>query len=193
MRRRRVSLPVGKWLVRGVALAAVLIVLVYAAPLVERLWSDKEPQTVTDALKIPQPSTEVEAQIEYIDIPSQEQTVEEPADVTELSAEPVSEPQTVEQETVQEVAATPPAAQEQAGPAVVTLRFLDDSWVEMEAHGRKLVVGTQRAGSERTVTAEPPIFILLGNAPAVELSYRGASVDLAPYQRGNVARVTLED
>jgi cytoskeleton protein RodZ len=55
------------------------------------------------------------------------------------------------------------------------------------------VVGTQRAGSERTVRAEPPITVLLGNAPGVELSYRGKPFDLSPYLRGKVARVTLED
>jgi hypothetical protein len=34
---------------------------------------------------------------------------------------------------------------------------------------------------------------LLGNAPAVKLEYRGKAVDLAPYQRGKVARLVLED
>lgn len=194
MRRRRVSLPVGKWLVRGLALAAVLLVLVFAGPLVERLWSDKDPQAVSDALQIPQPASEAEAQLEYIDIPSQENAAEPGDDVTEQPASPQAEPQSAAPEKAAQPATTaPPAAQDQSGPAVVTLRFLDDSWVEMEANGRKLVVGTQRAGSERRVTAEPPVFILLGNAPAVELTYRGEPVDLTPYQRGNVARVTLED
>ena len=73
------------------------------------------------------------------------------------------------------------------------MRFSEDSWVEMESHGRKLVVGTQYAGSERTVRAEPPIQILLGNAPGVELVYRGKVVDITPYQRGKVARLILED
>jgi cytoskeleton protein RodZ len=90
---------------------------------------------------------------------------------------------------VQEV---PPAA-DTAGPAMITLRFSEDSWVEMESHGRKLVVGTQTAGSERSVRAEPPISVLLGNAPGVTLEYRGKPVDLQRYQRGNVARLILED
>ena len=85
------------------------------------------------------------------------------------------------------------AVPQTTGPAVIKLRFLEDSWVEMEANGRKLVVGTQPAGSERTVRAEPPIQILLGNAPGVELTYRGKTVDIATYQRGKVARLTLDD
>jgi cytoskeleton protein RodZ len=76
---------------------------------------------------------------------------------------------------------------------VITLRFSEDSWVEMESHGRKLVVGTQPAGSERTVRVEPPVQILLGNAPGVVVEYRGKTVDLKPYQRGKVARLVLED
>ena len=85
------------------------------------------------------------------------------------------------------------AAPQVAGPAVIQMRFLEDSWVEMEANGRKLVVGTQPAGSERTIRAEPPIQILLGNAPGVEITYRGEAVDIASHQRGKVARLTLDD
>ena len=84
-------------------------------------------------------------------------------------------------------------APQTAGPAVIKMRFREDSWVEMEANGRKLVVGTQPAGSERTVRAEPPIQLLLGNAPGVEITYRGQAVDVASYQRGKVARLTLDD
>jgi len=102
------------------------------------------------------------------------------------------------QPTAEQVAAVKPAepetaAQETVGPALIQMRFSEDSWVEMEAHGRKLVVGTQYAGSERTVRAKPPIQILLGNAPGVEIVYRGEVVDISPYQRGKVARLTLED
>jgi len=73
------------------------------------------------------------------------------------------------------------------------MRFNEDSWVEMESNGRKLVSGTQPAGSERSVRAEPPISILLDNAPGVEIEYRGSPVDIAPSTRGKVARLVLED
>ncbi|MDT8387006.1 MAG: helix-turn-helix domain-containing protein [Thiogranum sp.] len=194
MRRRGVSLPIGKWLGRSLALLAVLVVLVFAAPLLERLWTEEEPPAFSDSLQVPQ--------LEYMDTPDQPDAQEQPPKRSELpqeSEEPeepvLPEPPAPEaQAPVQQVEPeAPQAAQEQGGPAVVKLRFLEDSWVEMEAHGRKLIVGTQRGGSERTVKAEPPISILVGNAPAVELSYRGEPVDLAPYQRGNIARVTLED
>ncbi len=194
MRRRGVSLPIGKWLGRSLALIAVLVVLVFAAPLLERLWTDEEPPVFSDSLQVPQ--------LEYMDTPDQPDVQQPPPERSVSPQEPeetvLPEPPTAPapeaQAPVQQVEPeTPAAAQEQAGPAVVKLRFLEDSWVEMEAHGRKLIVGTQRGGSERTVKAEPPISILLGNAPAVELSYRGEPVDLAPYRRGKIARVTLED
>jgi cytoskeleton protein RodZ len=100
---------------------------------------------------------------------------------------------TAEQTAVEKPVEPEPVTQETAGPALIQMRFSEDSWVEMESHGRKLVVGTQYAGSERTVRAKPPIQILLGNAPGVELVYRGEVVDITPYQRGKVARLTLED
>jgi cytoskeleton protein RodZ len=117
----------------------------------------------------------------------------------ELSPEPADEPaEAVGVPDESAPAATshePPAPVADEGPelATITLRFSEDSWVEMESNGRKLVVGIQAAGSERTVRASPPVQVLLGNAPGVELQYRGKAVDLKPHRRGNVARLVLED
>lgn len=193
MRRRRISLPVGKWLLRGLMLVAVVTLLVYGVPVMERLWTDKAPDPVASQLALPHSGDDETADALRIPEPDQR-----PESVVEQTQPLISEP-AIEAETAREQIAEPspadaqPDVQDAAGPAVVHLQFIEDSWVEMEAHGRKLVVGTQRAGSERTVRVEPPVSLLLGNAPGVELSYRGKAVDLTPYQRGKVARVTLED
>lgn len=197
MRRRRISLPVGKWLLRGLVLVAVVTLLVYGVPVMERLWTDKAPEPVASQLALPHSGDDESA--DALRIPEPDEPPESVVEQTEpLISEPAIE-SAIEPETAREPIAEPspadaqPDVQDTAGPAVVHLRFIEDSWVEMEAHGRKLVVGAQRAGSERTVRVEPPVSLLLGNAPGVELSYRGEAVDLAPYQRGKVARVTLED
>ena len=113
-----------------------------------------------------------------------------PQAVDELVEGDVAAPAETEAEPAVEAQ---PLQEETAGPAVVQLRFVEDSWVEMEANGRKLVVGTQRAGTERTVRVEPPVSLLLGNAPGVEVTFRGKPVDVAGQARGNVARLTLDD
>lgn len=197
MRRHRISLPVGKWLLRGLMLVAVVTLLVYGVPVMERLWTDKAPEPVASQLALPHSGDDEAA--DALRIPEPDQPPESVVERTEpLISEPAIEP-AIEPETAREQIAEPspadaqPEIQDAAGPAVVHLRFIEDSWVEMEAHGRKLVVGTQRAGSERTVRVEPPVSLLLGNAPGVELSYRGKAVDLVPHRRGKVARLTLED
>jgi cytoskeleton protein RodZ len=219
MRRRSgVSLPRGKWLVWSLVVAALAVMIVYGVPALERLWSQRSGEPVSDQLQLPltgsEESTE-SAESVLLPVPNESPVGEEPlieAEVTEAvqsggSGALVDQPGTdeekqseakqtlsVEAEADQEKPSeSREAAPRRAGPAVIQMRFLEDSWVEMEANGRKLVVGVQPAGSERTVRAEPPIRILLGNAPGVELTYRGEAVDITSHQRGKVARLTLGD
>lgn len=87
-------------------------------------------------------------------------------------------------------AAGAPAATAEA-PLVLT--FKGTSWVEVkDAHGRVVVQMTGGAGMTQTVSVVPPLELALGNAPQVEVSFRGQLLDLSPYTRGNVARVALK-
>ncbi|HHH44713.1 MAG TPA: DUF4115 domain-containing protein [Gammaproteobacteria bacterium] len=199
-RRASVSLPLGKWLLWILVITALVLLVVYGMPVVERLWTSQGSDSAP-AGQLPLPQEHLQLPLEptgenhEADAPPLVAAPE--PEVQEPPATPGPEPAEVTQPQVEPVVEEQPAAPEPvkqaAGPALIQLRFSEDSWVEMEAHGRKLVVGTQYAGSERTVRAEPPIQILLGNAPGVELVYRGKVVDITPYQRGKVARLVLED
>jgi len=224
MRRSGVSLPRGKWLVWILVLAALAVMIIYGVPAVERLWSQRSSDPVSDQLQLPLAGSaefdESEAapeSAESVLLPAPEELPvgEEPgidAEVSEtvqpgVGGELVDQPDADEEKQPEakqtlnvEAGADKEKSSESrkpapqtAGPAVIQMRFLEDSWVEMEANGRKLVVGVQPAGSERTVRAEPPIQILLGNAPGVEITYRGEVVDITSHQRGKVARLTLGD
>jgi cytoskeleton protein RodZ len=198
--RKTVSLAGGKFLVWGLLLGSLIVVTGYGVPALQRLWSARTAEPVADQLLIPLPGYGDDAAQQ----PEPPET-EEPEAQTEIPLEaPAGEPVAVEELVEGDVAAlagteieppaeAQPASEETAGPAVVQLRFVEDSWVEMEANGRKLVVGTQRAGTERTVRVEPPVYLLLGNAPGVEVIFRGKPVDVGSHQRGKVARLTLED
>jgi cytoskeleton protein RodZ len=48
-----------------------------------------------------------------------------------------------------------------------------------------------RGGTAQTVSGAPPLVITIGNASDVSLRYKDAPVDLAPYTKKNVARLTL--
>lgn len=69
-----------------------------------------------------------------------------------------------------------------------------DSWVEIvDGNGKKVEMDLLRAGNERNYVAIAPVKLLLGRASSIELSSNGEPIDLAPYTRGNVARITLGD
>ena len=198
MRRRGLDFPLGKWLLRLIALAVLAGVLVYAVPVVEHLLTRAEQVVEPDTLALPSnaaPGDEGQA------LPIAPELQEPPLDEIGSEAPPpeevgVEEPDTAAPAPLTALPgepATGAAEEAQGGPALLVLRFREDSWVEMESHGRKLVVGVQPAGSERTIRAEPPVQLLLGNAPGVSLEYRGKIVDLKPHQRGKVARLVLEN
>jgi cytoskeleton protein RodZ len=86
--------------------------------------------------------------------------------------------------------AAPPAT---AADAKLVLTFKGTSWAEVkDASGRVILQMTGGAGMTQTVSGTPPFELALGNAPEVGVTYRGQSLDLAPYTRGSVARVALK-
>lgn len=209
MRRKQPRrLPLGKGFVWLLVIALLLLLVLYGVPLVEQLM-DKANQPVEDnnSLELPfdaSPSSSDELSLpafvnspEMTELPEEapmDTAMEEPEEISLTETEETLLPEPVSPRAEVTVAEPVPAAEKPAtGPAEISMHFNEDSWVEMESHGRKLVVGTQRAGSQRTVHAEPPIQILLGNAPGVEITYRGKPVDLQRYRRGKVARLVLED
>jgi cytoskeleton protein RodZ len=101
---------------------------------------------------------------------------------------PASASHAVEGET-----ASPSAAQPlPANARQVTFEFRGVSWVEVKDASQQIVfTGEYVAGSRQVATGLPPFQIIIGNAPLVDVSYGGRSVDLKPYTRADVARLTL--
>ncbi len=80
-----------------------------------------------------------------------------------------------------------------AGAAALSLHFNGDAWVELrDKSGKNLFSQLSRAGSEQVVRGTPPFALVVGNAAQVRITYNGKPIDLAPYIRVNVARLTLE-
>ncbi len=78
------------------------------------------------------------------------------------------------------------------GNAAMQFHFSEDAWVEVRgADGKVLLSRLNAAGTEQAVEGAPPFNLVVGNARAVRLSYRGQPVDLIPYTRDQVARFTL--
>lgn len=95
----------------------------------------------------------------------------------------------------------PPAPRSEAAPASVkpaagaaNLRLVasDESWVQVvDAAGKRnsKLIGP---GTDASFSGTPPFQVVIGNAPAVRLSYNNQTVDLRPFTGDKVARLTLE-
>lgn len=86
-----------------------------------------------------------------------------------------------------------PAQSVVAGMARAVLAFSADSWVEVrDGSGKSVFSRMNQAGSVQEVQGVAPFTFVIGNAPQVKLTWKGRPVDLTPYIRGDVARLTVQ-
>lgn len=79
------------------------------------------------------------------------------------------------------------------GDATLLLTYQGPSWTEIRDRSGQIIVSRlMMPGSLEPIKGAPPFDIILGNAHVVTLVFRGKSVDLSPYIRQNVARLTLQ-
>jgi cytoskeleton protein RodZ len=75
------------------------------------------------------------------------------------------------------------------------MRFLfeKDSWLEVRDRDNKVIFSQkQTTGAEQVLSGQGPFSVTVGYAPGVRVFWHGERVDLAPYTRGDVARLVLE-
>lgn len=89
------------------------------------------------------------------------------------------------------------SAQEGAGSAskaaAIHMTFDQDAWVEVtDKYGAFLMSQLNLGGTERRISGSPPFTLTIGNASSVHLYYQGKPVDLSPFNRAEVAHLTLE-
>ena len=92
------------------------------------------------------------------------------------------------------ISGTPePGQVDAAQPHILSITTSADTWVEIsDAAGGQLELDLIRAGSSRQYSGQAPFDVMIGRASAVVLDLDGSAVDLGPYTRGNVARMTLQ-
>jgi cytoskeleton protein RodZ len=93
-----------------------------------------------------------------------------------------------------DTAAATVAAAKPSGPAkVIRFHFEGDSWVEVrDARGKVIFQRLNAAGSDAEVSGRPPLDVVVGNAPDVQMTYDGRDFPLEPHTNVAVARFTLE-
>jgi len=151
-------------------------------------------ESVAEAVETPdavssQPLPEVQTEVvSSLEIP---QAVEQVTDVPSLSAQAESpvEPQVQTEEQVS-VSESQTLAD---GSARVSIEFTDVSWVNIkDGKGGALFNGLAERGRKLELSGPVPINFVIGRADAVStLTFNGSTVDLEPFTRKNVARLTL--
>jgi len=108
------------------------------------------------------------------------------------SATPSTTPSTTSSAAPSTTSAIATSTTSSASDIALSFHFNEPSWVEVRAaDGKVLLQRLNAAGSEQQVEGAAPFSLIVGNAKGVELRLRGQPVDLTPYTRDQVARLTL--
>ena len=79
------------------------------------------------------------------------------------------------------------------GGQLLQFAFDGDAWVEVKDKSGKVIFHQSNPkDSQQSVRGNPPFFLVIGNAAHVRLTYNDKPVDLVPYTKVNVARLTIE-
>ena len=194
MPRERTPRPgVARWAIPLVLLAIVAVAAFYefARPPAARAPSAPSPLPATPPAA---PATST------IPLDNPVRPISEPT----TSAPPVTAPATA---PATESAATTPATVVSAQPAVVAappessprvgnqlaLRFRGTSWVEVRDRSGGVVLSmTGSEGATREIQVATPGEVIVGNAGAVDATWRGRPIDMTALARQNVARIKLD-
>lgn len=109
----------------------------------------------------------------------------ESTDARSAASEPAARPA---------VAAAPSTTEPSAqADKPLVLSYRGPSWTEVrDRSGQVVLARVVPAGSEQAIGGSAPFDLVIGNARAVTLTYRGEAVDLARFTRQNVARLRLQ-
>ncbi len=112
----------------------------------------------------------------------------------EISAEAPQQPESAQTRPATSITGASPSPVVRQGPrAVLRFDFFDESWVEVtDRYGEIIYSDLNPAGVSQRISGYPPLTVVIGNASGTVLTYNDEAIDLAPYTRVDVARLTLE-
>jgi cytoskeleton protein RodZ len=185
MQPRAMAVPFSRDVRRGslvyVLLSAVVVVAVVSV-VVEWWFRPAAPTAAPRAALAPQPGAVAATPAAPPTGPAAGPTPTPAAAPTPATAVPVAEPRPVQ---VQREAIL-------SGKRIELL-FDRESWVEIrDAEGRVVFSQLNPPGTRRNVQGSAPFSLVIGNATGVKLRYNNTDVDLGPFTRTDVARLTLE-
>jgi cytoskeleton protein RodZ len=120
------------------------------------------------------------------------------AEIKEDSNAGIEAPSSEGEDNVVAAAAVSSESVEDSSPVVaespqIQLSFSGDCWVDVRDSTRTYkLVGRRKAGEKHELKGKPPYKMVLGNARNVSIQINGKVFDLAPYTKGNVAKLTFD-
>ncbi len=91
------------------------------------------------------------------------------------------------------IASNAPAVSAPRPKHELVFSFEGKSWVEVrDASGRIVFAQINAPGTQQAVSGKPPFQVVIGNAAQVKLQLDERNIDLVPYIRAEVARLTVE-
>lgn len=89
--------------------------------------------------------------------------------------------------------ATPAPAAAADGSGLLSIRAVNESWIEvLDGAGAKVMQRVLKPGETADFSTAPPYLVVVGRADAVQVTVRGQSFDLAPHTRNTVARFEVK-
>jgi cytoskeleton protein RodZ len=176
---------------RKYAVAAIAVV----TPLLffEFYFHDETPVATVNSRPLELPAPQVVAQVVPAPAVAAEAVLTPlpEAPLAQTAPPPVRDPQ---QSDVRAATPAPAAVVKPArGEQTLRLRFARASWVEIrDRNGRRILSQLNSAGTEQVVSGLPPLSLVVGNANGVQLIHNEQPVNLEPYTKVDVARLTLE-
>lgn len=176
------------WRWQKYAIGAAAIVALLAV--YEFNWNEPEPEPESEARPpvavVPEPPAPVSSQ-EITSAKNPATTATIPA------AAPVARAPTPTPSAAQNSPKPAPGKPASAGERELRFDFDEESWVEIrDSSDRTIFSQLNLAGTSRRVTGVPPLFLVVGNAQGVRMTYAGKPVDLARHTKTEVARLKLE-
>jgi cytoskeleton protein RodZ len=161
--------------------ATVIVGLLLVAALALWFWprtpAVPAPPPVTETLPTPPPAAE----------PASAAEAEPAASAASVAAMPLVETVHAAPDAA---ASTPPDPTDVA--TLLRVRASAESWVQVvDGSGQALLARTLQAGERVGLDGTPPLRLVIGNAAATDLQFRGRTVDLQPATRDNIARLEL--
>ncbi len=173
---------------------AIVVLLLLVPVVIFEFYRDDAPEVTVKSRQVALPTPQVVA-AEKVAAASAAPQVSAAGDATAKSARSGSSAARAEKTAPEKstLSARLASVEHKPGEHLVRFRFEQESWVEIrDRNGRRIFSQLNPAGTQQSVSGQPPLSLVVGNATGVRLMHNDQPVDLAPHTKVDVARLTLE-